>query len=129
MGSLFGGDDKRHDTETVEDGKLLLRKEIVEEQKIVDVPVTHEEVVIERRALNNEVSDEPIGEEETINIPVSEEKVEVGKHTILTGEVLASKREVEETHHVEDTLKKEEARVEADGDPNIVSDEMVDHLD
>ena len=140
----FFGKPKKEDNKTdiVDDGKLHLRKEeldiaknrvhigeveiskeIVEEQKVVDVPVAHEEVVIERRAINNEPSDSPIGMEETIRIPVSEERVEVGKHTVVTGEVSAIKRETEETRQVKETLKREEARLRKDGDPNIVADE------
>lgn len=136
-------DDDERDKETVKDGKLFLRKEeldiakdrfqtgevnlrkeIIEEQKTVDVPVTREEVVIERRSIDNEVSDIPIGEEESIHIPVSEERIEVGKHTVITGEVLASKRAVEDTKHIDETIKREEARVEVEGDPNIVDDDF-----
>lgn len=113
----------------VKAGEVSLHKEIVEEAKSVDVPVTHEEVVIERRALNNELSDTPIGEEETIHIPVTEETVEVGKHTVITGEISAHKREVEEMKHIDETIRREEARVDVDGDPNIVSDEMVNRVD
>lgn len=113
----------------VETGEVVLSKEIVEEQKEVDVPVMHEEVVIERRAINHEMSDSPISEEETIHIPVSEERVEVGKHTVVTGEVSAYKREVEETRHVEETLRREEARVDSSGDANIVNDEEISHYE
>lgn len=112
----------------VQSGGVNLRKEVVEEQKTVNVPVTHEEVVIERRALNNEVSDEPISAEETIHIPVSKEELEVGKHTVLTGEIAAHKHEVEEMKQVDETLKREEARVDVDGDPNMVTDETDNHL-
>lgn len=112
----------------IKTGAVNLRKEVIEEEQSVDVPVTHEEVVIERTALN-ETSDTPVGEEETISIPVSKEEVEVGKHTVITGEVAAHKREKEETKHVEETLKREEARVDVDGDPNIVSEETENHLD
>jgi uncharacterized protein (TIGR02271 family) len=105
-------------------GNVELSKEIVEEQKVVDVPVVHEEVVIERRAINNEASDSPIiDEHETIHVPVSEERIEVGKHTVVTGEVSVSKREVEETKQVRETLKREEARVVKDGDANLVENE------
>lgn len=144
MENLFGifGKDDDTKTETNEDGKLRLRqeeldinknkvetgavnlsKDIVEEKKVVDVPVTHEEVVIERRAINNEASDSPITSEETIHIPVSEEKVEVGKHTVVTGEISAHKREVEKTEKVEETLKREEAHVNTEGGADIVSDD------
>ncbi|MDP4090572.1 MAG: YsnF/AvaK domain-containing protein [Bacillota bacterium] len=107
----------------VQKGEVELGKEIVEERKIVDVPVTHEEVVVERRAVDEEPSDSPITSEETIRIPVSEERVDVGKHTVVTGEVSARKREIEDTRHIEETLKKEEARVHTDGDADIVSDD------
>lgn len=108
-------------------GEVTLSKEIVEEQKTVDVPVIHEEVIIERRTLDNEPSDSPIGAEEPIRIPVNKEKVEVGKHTIITGEVSAHKREVEETQHIEQTLKREEARVNKTGDP-VIADQPADQL-
>ena len=110
------------DKNKVKIGEVEISKEIIEEQKVVDVPVTHEEVVIERKAIGNEPSDLPIGVEETIHIPVSEERVEVGKHTVVTGEVSANKREKEETRQVRETLNREEARLRKDGDPNIVSD-------
>lgn len=138
----FDSHNEEHDSKIVDDKKLILRqeeldisknrvqigqvelsKEIVEEHREVDVPVLHEEVVIERRAIDRHPSDSPIGEEETIRIPVTEERVEVGKHTVVTGEVLAYKREVEEHKKVVETLKKEEARVHKDGEPNIVGNE------
>jgi uncharacterized protein (TIGR02271 family) len=110
----------------VETGAVNLRKEVVEEKKEVDVPVTHEEVIIERRAMH-EPSDEPISnDEEMIHIPVTEEQVEVGKHTIVTGEITAHKRAVEETKHIEETLKREEARIDSEGDANIVADEHLE---
>ena len=42
------------DKKKVKVGEVEFGKEIVEELKEVDVPVTHEEVVIERRSINNE---------------------------------------------------------------------------
>ncbi|MFL0250945.1 YsnF/AvaK domain-containing protein [Clostridium neuense] len=104
----------------VKKGEVELSKEIIEENKAVDVPVKREEVVIERKSLNNEASDTPITGEETIKIPVSEEKVDVGKHTVVTGEVSAHKRAIEDTEHVDETLKHEEARINTTGDPNVI---------
>lgn len=104
----------------VQKGEVELGKEIIEEQKTVDVPVTHEEVVIERRALDNKASDTHISDEESIRIPVSEEEINVDKHTVVTGEVSAHKREVEDTRHVDETLKREEARINTNGDAEIV---------
>ena len=136
---LFGTEDDTKREDTSDDAKLLLRKEeldidkrrvqtgdvefskeIIEEQKIVDVPVTREEVVIERRTLNNEQCDSPITDEGTIRIPVSEERIDVDKHTVFTGEISAHVRDVEDTKHIEETLKREEARVNTNGNPNVV---------
>lgn len=145
--SLFGGifgkdDDTRKDTaddnaklslrkeeldidkSKIQKGEVELGKEIIEENKSVDVPVTREEVVIERKSLDNEASDSPITDEETVRIPVTEEKVDVGKHTVVTGEVSAHKREIEDTRHIDETLKHEEARINTTGDPDIVDKDM-----
>lgn len=108
----------------IEKGEVLLSKEIIEEEKTVDVPITREEVVIERRTLENETSDSPIGDEETIRIPVSEEIVDVDKHTVVTGEVSAHKHVIEDTAHIQETLKREEARVNKVGNPDVVENNI-----
>ncbi|EQB88886.1 uncharacterized protein (TIGR02271 family) [Clostridium punense] len=108
----------------VQKGEVEIGKEIIEEQKTVDVPVTHEEVVIERRTLNNEESSTPISSEETIRIPVGEEVVDVNKRTVVTGEVSAYKREVEDTQQVSETLKREEAHINKIGNPDVVDGNM-----
>lgn len=112
------------DKSKIQKGEVELGKEIIEENKSVDVPVTREEVVIERKSLDNEASDSPITDEETVRIPVTEEKVDVGKHTVVTGEVSAHKREIEDTRHIDETLKHEEARINTTGDPDIVDKDM-----
>lgn len=107
----------------VDTGEVILSKEVVEEQQSLDVPVTHEEVVIERKALNNESTSDTIGcSNETIKIPVSEEQVQVNKRTVATGEVTAYKRQVEQTQHIEQTLQREEARIDKNGHPAIISE-------
>lgn len=110
----------------VQAGEVSVRKEIVEEQKTINVPVSHEEIVIERRSVNNDSSQTPVGADETIRIPVSEEQVEVHKNTVVTGEVGIHKREVQGTEQVKDTLKREEARVDKTGDVKVnASDELL----
>jgi uncharacterized protein (TIGR02271 family) len=110
------------DKSRVQKGEVEFGKEIIEEQKTIDVPVTREEVVIERRSLNNEASDSPISDEETIRIPVSEEKVDVDKRTVVTGEVSAHKRSIENTEHIDETLRREEAKINRIGDADIIED-------
>jgi uncharacterized protein (TIGR02271 family) len=111
----------------IQTGDVELSKEIIEEQKTVDVPVTREEVVIERKTLNNEHCDSPITDEETIRIPVSEERVNIDKHTVVTGEVSAHKRDIEDIRHIDETLKREEARINTTGNPNILDSSAQQH--
>jgi uncharacterized protein (TIGR02271 family) len=105
----------------VKTGEVVLHKDIVEEEQNVNVPVAHDEVVIERRTLDHSPSTEPISEEETIHIPVTAERVNVDKHTVVREEISAHKHEVQETEQVKDVLHKEVAHIETDGDA-VVTD-------
>ena len=104
----------------VQAGEVGIRKEVVSEQQTIDVPVTREEVVIERRPVNREVTDEEIGEgRDEVRVPVREEQVDVQKRTVATEEINVGKRAVQETERVSDTVRREEARVETDGDVDV----------
>lgn len=103
----------------VQAGEVGIRKDVVEEQKTINVPVTHEEVYIERRPGSGQPTDEPIGQGEDIRVPVREEQVNVTKQTVHTGEVAIGKRAVQETQQVTDTVKREEAHIEREGDVNV----------
>ena len=109
------------DKARVTTGEVILNKEVIEEQKTVEVPVTHEQVVIERRTFDAEPTNETITEGESIRIPVSADRVGVDKYTVVTGEVSAHKRDVEETQVVQDVLHKEVADVEVEGDAEIIN--------
>lgn len=104
----------------VQAGEVQLRKEVVSEQQTLNVPVTHEEVYIEQRPASSQVTDTmPIGEGETIRVPVHEEQVNVSKQTVQTGEVNIGKRRVQETQQVRDTIRREEAHIEQKGNTPI----------
>ena len=106
--------------ERVQAGEVRLHKDVVEEQKTVNVPVTHEEVYVERRPVTDgQVDNTPIGQDETIRVPVSEEQVEVNKNTVVTGEVAVGKRAVQENQQVSDTVRREEARLDESGNPVV----------
>ena len=109
--------------EPVQTGEVGIRKEVVEEQRTVDVPVTREEAVVERHPVEPRPADRPIGEEETIRFPLRGERVEVEKQPVVTEEVEVGKRQVQETERVSDTVRREEARVEREGDAEIRGDE------
>jgi uncharacterized protein (TIGR02271 family) len=104
----------------VQTGEVKVRKEVHTEHKTFDVPVTREEVVIERRpASGKEVSASDLGAGQEVRIPVREEEVNVEKQTVAAEEVSVGKRRVRDTKHVEETLRKEEIKVETEGDAKI----------
>ncbi|GCF10456.1 YsnF/AvaK domain-containing protein [Dictyobacter arantiisoli] len=105
------------DKERVQTGEAKLHKEVVTEQKTIDVPVSREEMVIERRSLSgDQVDAAPIGEGETIRVPLSEEKVNINKETVVTGEVAIGKQFVQDKQRVTETTRREEPLVEHEGD-------------
>jgi uncharacterized protein (TIGR02271 family) len=105
-------------------GEVELRKNVVAEQQTVDVPVTHEEVYIQRQPGSGQVSDTPITDEgETIRVPVGEEQVDINKQTVVTGEVAVGKRQVQQTQQYTDTVRREELDVENQGDVNVQGDQ------
>jgi uncharacterized protein (TIGR02271 family) len=110
----------------VQAGEVTVHKDVVEEQETINVPVSHEEVYIERRKVDGGRTEgsAPIGDEETIRIPLREEKVDVNKKSVVTDEVVIGKREVQGTEKVTENLKKEEVRLE--GDDRMVSENRTD---
>lgn len=99
----------------VQAGEVRIGKEVVEEQKTMNVPVTREEVVIERRPVN-QPSDKPItGDTGVIEVPVTQERVNVEKETVVTEEIGVKKQVHQETQQVSGTVRREEARIETQG--------------
>jgi uncharacterized protein (TIGR02271 family) len=112
----------RAEKQPVQAGEVRLGKEVVTEEKTINVPTTREEVYIERRPGSGQPTDEPIGEGETIEVPVSEERVTVEKQPVVREEVGLGKRKVQEEKQVTDTVRREEARLEREGDVKVQGD-------
>jgi uncharacterized protein (TIGR02271 family) len=107
------------DTHRKQAGEVRVRKEVHTEQRSIDVPVTREEAVIERHPVHGrEATGKPTGEEE-VRIPLMEEEVDVQKRPVVREEISVGKRPVEETRTVSDTVRREEARIESEGDVGI----------
>ena len=117
--------------ERVQAGEVDLHKEIVTEQQTITVPVSHEEIVIERHAVSGNVPVENASfaeQGETIRVPLSEEQVNVSKQTVVREEIDLGKRVVQENQQVTDTVRHEEARIERDGNVQIEGEEDLDDL-
>jgi len=105
---------------SVETGHVTLGKDVVEERKTVEVPVTREEVYVERHAVDRP-SDRPIeaGTNQTIDVPVREEQVELEKRAFVYEEVGVNKQRVVDNQQVSGTVRREELRVDRDGDAQV----------
>ena len=103
--------------ERVARGEVRLRKEVRTETQNVQVPVTREEIVIERTPVEGERSATGrIGADSEIRVPLSEERVEVEKVPVVTEEVRVAKRPVSETQNVRDQVRREELEVQGADD-------------
>lgn len=106
--------------ESVATGEARLRKDVISEEKTIEVPVTHEEVYVEVHPVaEGQVTQTPVGQEEVIRVPIHEEQVNVTKQTVVTGEVTISKRPVEEKQQFTETVRHEEAHLEREGNPPV----------
>jgi uncharacterized protein (TIGR02271 family) len=107
-------------TRTIETGHVTLGKEVVEEQRTLQVPVTHEEVFVERHPVHRRAA-APIGKEadQTIQVPLRAEQVEVDKRPVVYEEVAVNTAQVRETKRVSETVRHEEARIARDGDVSL----------
>lgn len=107
-------------TRTVQTGEVEIGTRVVTEKQTVDIPVSHEEVTVERRAVDRRPSDQPIGEQrETINVPVHGEEVTMEKETVVYEEIDVTKRDVRGTERVSETVRREEAVVDKDNDVEV----------
>jgi uncharacterized protein (TIGR02271 family) len=103
----------------VEAGQVNVRKEVHTETKTLEVPVQREEVVIERTPVHGRAAADAIREGEEIRIPVREEQVNVSKEAVVTEEVKVGKRVVQDTERVSGDVRKEEVKVEQQGNVDV----------
>jgi uncharacterized protein (TIGR02271 family) len=107
----------------VEAGEVHVRKEVHTENKTIDVPVEREEVFIERKPVHGRAAGDiaagDIREGEDIRIPVREERVDVSKEAVVTEEVNVGKRVVQDTERVSGQVRKEQVRVDKEGDVDV----------
>lgn len=100
-------------------GDVRVHKDIVTEHKTMDVPVSREEVVIERHPTRGRKTTGDITGDQDIRIPVKEEEVKVSKTPVVKEEVAVGKRKTTDTRRVEADVKHEELRVDETGDAKV----------
>jgi uncharacterized protein (TIGR02271 family) len=109
-----------------EAGAVRIEKDVVTEQRTLDVPVTEERVRVERRVVDRPVTaaDADAFEETVIEVPLRSETVDVQKQARVAEEVVVSKEATQRTERVADTVRKEQVVVDEDAtvDASFVED-------
>jgi uncharacterized protein (TIGR02271 family) len=108
--------------ERVQRGEVRLRKEVITESQRVSVPVSREELIVERTPGSGQRATGEIGADEEIRVPLSEERARLEKQPVVNEEVRVGKRAVQNTEQVSDDVRHEELRVDKDGNVDVDSD-------
>jgi uncharacterized protein (TIGR02271 family) len=100
-------------TRPVERGQVRVDKRVVEEERAIDVPISEERVTITRRAVDREARGDDLAfQEDTIEIPLRSEEVDVQKRDRVVEEIDIAKDTVQRTKRVADTVRREEVNVD-----------------
>src|SRR5918995_4744334 len=88
--------------------QYTITKEPVTEKKTIEVSVTHEELVVEKRPAKDSSSAQgPVKSKTEIKVSLNREEVEVTKKPFVKEEVVVKKKPVTETRTVSDTVTSE----------------------
>jgi uncharacterized protein (TIGR02271 family) len=97
--------------------EATITKEPVTETRTVEVPVTHEELVVERRPAGESTAqattERPVQSKTDMKVQLNKEEIQVTKEPYVKEEVVVNKRPVTETRTVSDTMTSE--KVDASG--------------
>lgn len=106
-------------TEVHETGQVRLRKHAHTETETVEVPVTREEVVVERESVDPDSPEarQDTGDEEVVM--TTHEEVPVVEKTATAEKVSVDKNRVQDTERVSGTVQRED--IDVDGDPGTSS--------
>lgn len=94
-----------------EAGAARIQKRVVSEDRVLEVPVTEEQIRVERRVVDRPADE--IGadafQETVIDVPLTTEEVELHKQARVAEEVVVSKEAVQHTEQVRGTVRREES--------------------
>jgi uncharacterized protein (TIGR02271 family) len=109
---------------------LTVTKESVTEITTVDVPITYEEITIQRRRPVNEATageqtgEGPVRSNTEIKIPLMKEEIEISKQPYVKEEVVIRKKPVMETRTVTEEVKSEKVKVRRGTDEEEEEEEI-----
>ncbi len=94
----------------IEEDTATITKKPITETKTIEVPITHEEIAIERRKPSGEqtyTEQKPVTSQEEIEIPVKKEEIEVNKRPYVKEELVVKKKPVTETKEITEEVTSE----------------------
>ena len=105
----------------VETGRVRIHKVVREHEELIDTPLMHEEIDVQRVPVNRELDApaQPRQEGDVLIVPVVEERLVVQKRLVLVEELHVRRRAVERPHQQRVVLRSEEAMVERGSDPEV----------
>jgi len=96
-------------------GQVRIDKDVISEERTLEVPVTEERVRVERHVVDRPVgADDTAFEEGTIEVPIRGEDVQLQKSVRVSEEVEIGKEAVQRTEKVSGTVRREEVHVTDD---------------
>ncbi|KAA1039495.1 DUF2382 domain-containing protein [Macrococcus equipercicus] len=115
----------------VQTGEVRIDKDVVEERQEFDVPVSRDEVTIERRRVDERVDgdvDFDRLDNDTIRVPLTEERINVEKENVVAEELIIKKNRVQDTAHVSETVRKEQVNIDDTQNTHVDNDRLDNDL-
>jgi uncharacterized protein (TIGR02271 family) len=87
-------------------------KEPIKETKTVEVPVTHEDITVERRDVSEHPTEErPVQSKTETKVPLKQEEVQITKQPYVKEEIVIKKKPVTETKTISEQVTSEKVTV------------------
>jgi uncharacterized protein (TIGR02271 family) len=106
-----------------EAGRARLHKDVVEQQQTMNVPVSHEELQVERVPVDDQQAAGDIGPDaftdKDIDVPLMGEQVNVEKQVRVGEEVRLRRQDVTQQQQVSGTVRKEQVRVDGADEQDV----------
>ena len=102
-------------TERKASGRVRLRKQSYTTTETVEVPVTREEVVVERESIDANSAEARVDGDNEVSVTTYEE-TPVANKTVDAEKVSLGKRQVQETETVSEELRHEDVEIDRDGE-------------
>lgn len=106
----------------VDRGSVKVQKEVLVEDRVLDVPVTEERVKVTRRVVDRDVAPGEVGfTDDTIEVPIQGEEVNLQKRVRVAEVVDIEKEAVERTEQVAGQVRREEIHVQDSSDADVIA--------